>query len=976
MATAGLSFADPFLGKVSVGEEPNPYAPYTPMTGIGAGGLAPSAADMAVMGEALAKQSQFTLPKMQRPPAIAFSPSSKELFVNGLTFSADDAATALQSEAYLRGPGTQMPTGGDWVPLDEQAYSQYLNSIRNPSLGRLASKNFGRGVDQMQMLAGRGLQLAGAEGLGGRIVEAQEEDLRKTSPFERQFTDIESGRGAVEWLVANFAQQGPNLIESVATAGLGALAGTAMGGPAAGAAAAMAGLLGKQAWKESVIAALAKKAAGAELSKLENKLLREAAGLTGAVAASYTQNLATGAADIYGELRDQGANADDIDARLKALAGSVPYALLETLPEFLLAGRLLGGFGAPRPIPAGSSITKRGAELLRRGAIGGTVGGLSEGTTETGQEALLLGISGQDLSSPEGVNRLINSFAAGFGVGGPIGAGAHMLRGREPANLLDPAKPSDPTPGRDVIPQSPTLSPSAPKGTQGELFPTTAVGPQGAMLAPGTPRGAQGEMFPGASMQQPVAATPPGTVPGISGAQGELFAPMQPDMFDQLATQDRIRASIVPSVPATIPGQQGVLNLFADTGISTQELAARMQPQIPTPGVPAPSAPSVPSAPAVDTRQGALQFAGPAPTAPANSQMANQLQVIQDRIRRQREFEAAQAQQQARIQQEIEQLARQSRGARDVYALQQEQQQTSPQSALPMRPSGPTQPVQLPLFTRRQAPRPSRAEGLRRGQKLPAMTGEVPQTAAQRRAQLSLFTQEGQPSVAALKAAGGKTKVAPAPPKAPVVKARTQRGLKKQAGVAAVEIKETPNAAKEGKLKQGRVEQRPQDNEGVRAGGNAGQQPKTQVPAGGNEAGGRGGSLKREAQSEEISPAVAAALKKGQLVQAGRQWGQYADPDAQPKWSELSDVQKEAWRKVVIEDNRPTIAATEEIAPPKKAGAALAAPSVVAEGPIPLTLERSDGAKVLIKDGKKYQEKLDADIKKYEELLACLQAAR
>ena len=234
MATAGLPFANPFMDKMNLGEAPDPYAPFSPTSSIGLGGLAPSAADMAVTGQALVKQTQFTMPEMKQPPSIAFSPTSKQLFINGVTFDADDAAKALQSEQYLRGPGTGLPQGGDWVPLDEQSYQQYLQSIRSPSLGRLASKSFGRGIDQMQALAGRGLQLAGAEELGGRIVEQQEADLAKTSPYDRRFTDIESGRGAVEWFVSNFAQQGPNLIESVLTAGLGFLAGTATGGPAAG----------------------------------------------------------------------------------------------------------------------------------------------------------------------------------------------------------------------------------------------------------------------------------------------------------------------------------------------------------------------------------------------------------------------------------------------------------------------------------------------------------------------------------------------------------------------------------------------------------------------------------------------------------------------------------------------------------------------------------------------------------------------
>ena len=74
-------------------------------------------------------------------------------------------------------------------------------------------------------------------------------------------------------------------------------------------------------------------------------------------------------------------------------------------------------------------------------------------------------------------------------------------------------------------------------------------------------------------------------------------------------------------------------------------------------------------------------------------------------------------------------------------------------------------------------------------------------------------------------------------------------------------------------------------------------------------------------------------LKKGQLVQAGRQWSTYADSKTQPKWAELSPAQQEAWRKVVIEDGKPNMRETEEIAPPKKAVAAIAAAPAVTETP-------------------------------------------
>lgn len=804
MATAGLSFANPMLERMGVGEEPNPYVPYSPTSDIGMGGLAPSAADMAVMGQALVKQSQFIMPEMRQPPSIAFSPSSKQLFVNGLTFDADDAATALQSESYLRSPGTGLPVGGDWVSLDEQAYGQFLNSIKNPSMGRLASKSFGRGIDSMQMLAGRGLQLAGAEETGGSIVEQQAEDLRKTSPFERRFTDIGSApnRGVVDWFVANFAQQGPNMIESVLTAGVGFLAGTATGGPLVGAGGALAGLMGKSAFKEAVIAAAKKKTAGEVLNAAEDKLLREAAGIAGAVTASYAQNLSTGAADIYGELRDQGANADDIDARLKALAGSLPYAILETVPEYLLAATLLRG-GTRAALPAGTSIPRRGAELLRRGAVGFAAGGTAEGTTELGQEGLLLGLSGQDFSSPESVDRLVNSFAAGFGIGGPIGAVAN-LRSNKPANLLDSAKPTDPTPGRELAITPSTPVPPAPPAPTG-----TAVAP---FFTPVTPLGATPSPPSGLGGPSPTAPQLPGPTPPVSPVGGPvIMAGMGPNAAD-VTRQDVLLRQQGNVPPGAAPGSQGVLDVFGGT-IPAQELAARMQPQQPLPALPAPSPAAQP-----DPRQGALQFAGPAPTAPVNTQMANQLQAIQDRNRRQREFEAAQAQQQALIQQQTDALARQSQNARDLYAMQQAQQQVVGQEPMPMRPVTVRQPQQLPLFTRRQAPVPPKAGQLRRGGQMvaPAIPEATDRGLRQASTQLPMFTQTGEITLPALRAAGVKGKVKQAAPKPPATKTAGARGLKKGAKVAEITVKETPSAVQKPSAKSVDVPKQTGDGKGVR----------------------------------------------------------------------------------------------------------------------------------------------------------------
>ena len=905
MATKGLSFENPLYQDANgvPSAVVNPFGFQNAASASGSDALRDDLSSLAIMGGMgvrLARQNQFTMPEMKQPPSIGYSPSRKEFFVQGTTFSSDDAQSLVQAEGLLGGPSTGLPTGGDWMPLDSQSYGQLVQNVRNPSLGTLAARNFGRGVDVTQMLAGRALQLAGAEETGGRIVGQQMEDLRKTTPYERQFTDIESGRGAVEWLVANFAQQGPNMIESIATAGLGFLGGTAATGtPLGGAAAAFSSLLGKAAWKESVKAALSKQVKGEALNIAEQKLLREAAGIGGAVAASYGQNLATGAADIYGELREQGAGAEDTNARLTALAGSVPYALLETLPEFLLAGRVFKGVGAPTPMGVGVSPSRRGLELLKRGATGFAIGGTAEGATELGQEALLLQLSDQDFGSPENVNRLINSFAAGFGVGGPIGAVAN-LRGRQPANLLNAAQSPDPAPTGGALA---TIPPTQPPG------PGTGVAPY---YTPVTPMGGA----PGAAAPQlggPAALGLPGPVPPVAPMGGPvIMAGMGPNA---VAYQDQMLRQ-QGNVPPGAPGTQGVLDIFGGQ-ISAQELATRMQPQQPLPGLPAPT-----QAPVVNPAQGALQFAGEAPVAPANTQMQNQLQVVQDRIRRQREFEAAQAQQAALIQQQTEALAQQSANARDLYDMQQAQQAAAVQPTMPTRRVGPTQPVQLPLFTRRQAPVPSRAEGLRRGVStgLPAATAEIPQTAAQRRAQLPLITQEGQPSMAALKSAGRKETVKPAPaaPKAPVSKPRTQRGLKKQAGVAAVEVKETPSAVQKRGPAPVPVRQQPKAGEGVRVEDDAGGKsaPKGEalkakkqrpvVPA--------KKTLKKEAPTPPKAVAAIAAAPAPVKVEALPPAEAWEDmkPEGAPAFDDLPAPVRTQWRQDV-DAGKATMQRAEEI---------------------------------------------------------------
>ena len=745
MAKAGLSFANPFFEKVSVGPAPNPYAPLSPTSSIGLGGLGQSAADMALLGEQLAATSQFTLPEMRKPPDIGVSETTGELFVQGRRFPAADAATALESEALLGQPGRgELPSG--FTPLDEQAYQQYLQSIRAPSLGRLASKSFGRGIDIQQQLGGQLLQFLGAEELGGRITAAQEEQLRQTAPFARQFTDIgEPNRGVLDWFVGNLAEQGPNFIISALTGVGGALAG---GATVNASTRALASQFLKPSNSQSIMAAAKKYAADPKsLNPSEIKLLHEAAGITagaqikrgeifntlaegtrgglaaaqlqrartiGAAAGLGAQGYATGVADIYGSTMEAG----DPD-RATAAALGIPYAALESLLEFGIAKRILGTAGATRPtIRSIKGAGAQAAEVGRRAGVGLAVGGGIEGGTEAAQEGILLGVEGVDWNSPEGVSRLVNSFAAGFGVGGPLGGIANIPGKATPTNLLEPGKTTEPlkaTGEFEEPPPPPSTQPRLPMvvapGTQGDLF--GGVGPVSPI--PGVPSGAA--PIPGVAGQYtPVT---PGGIPRATEVpltQGDLFAtgPVQGDLF----------------------GAPGPATVYP-VGVEAAPAAA----PVPLPG------------------QMALQFAPPAPAGIGftERQPVPQTQIAQqlEAIRRQQEFDQAMAQ---RRETEIAQAEAQRQ-------LQMVPPAPTGVQGLPPRQFGPTEPQQLPLFGPRGLPRPSGAERLRRGATPLPETGPTvpvtPRESLQVAGQLPLFTQEGRPSVAALKGAGKRQKVRP-----------------------------------------------------------------------------------------------------------------------------------------------------------------------------------------------------------------------
>lgn len=623
---AGLMTDNPLLPPTTAD---SPFlSPLLSAVNGGSMGMQGAAAVNRMTQNSLAALGAMAAPPAPAPaaPSFGFNAATNQFFAKGRTFGADDYQAAVES-ADTAGTAAPLPQG--FQPLSEQQFGAYVSNIRNPSTGTLAARNFGRGVDQLQMLAGRGLQLAGAEETGQRIVDQQVEDLRKTTPYERQFTDIESGGGAVDWFVANLAQQGPMFITSalagLAGGGIGAAAGATSGLSAAGGA--ILRTFGKESVQKSVLTAAQKYARGEVLDQADDKLLREMAGLTmagrtnqaaffgskeglisaeamaareatkvgsllkrgqmqarvgGAVAANTATTYGLTSSELYGESIEGGD-----PNRAMALLLGVGATAMELTPEFLAAARIFGGpaarFLANRPWRQG--MRAKGAEALRRVGTGVTVGAAAEGTTELGQELLNFAINPNiDLDSPEGVKRAINAFAAGAGAGGGLGVfNVFAPASGAPANLLN--READPSGTAEIQAVNRPQSPSG--GALALTTPLAGPGPQGGGLGAFT--GAPVEQVTGEFVtpgQQPTAGALTGSAPlalpppgAVLQVEGQPNFVVDSDGNVRAAQADDAVVGVTRGfVPATAPGEQGVLNVFPEGQTTARDLRGMMTP--------------------------------------------------------------------------------------------------------------------------------------------------------------------------------------------------------------------------------------------------------------------------------------------------------------------------------------------------------------------------------------------------------------
>jgi hypothetical protein len=130
-------------------------------------------------------------------------------------------------------------------------------------------------------------------------------------------------------------------------------------------------------------------------------------------------NYAQGVGSLYQEANDGG----DPNAGLSALAGGLPYAVTETLPEAMLIGRIGHGSGF------------KGGLATRMAKAGGTQAAAGA-TSELLQNEMEMAYNGR-VSPEQAMSRRLNSGVAGGLVEGILGSAGGVRRGRVPVKTVD-----------------------------------------------------------------------------------------------------------------------------------------------------------------------------------------------------------------------------------------------------------------------------------------------------------------------------------------------------------------------------------------------------------------------------------------------------------------------------------------------------------------------------------------------------------
>lgn len=453
-----------------------------------------------------------------------YSSARNSYLIGGREISARDEAGLLQAAQTTDfGVPYEVPQG-DWAQVDTAQFDQMIGKIANPDFMTRMGKSFEVGAAGSGELMGAALTFAGLQEPGMALMQASQRRQEELSPYVTQFSDIgkDPTVDVIDWVASTVGQLGPSILETAVSAlvgaGIGAASGAGVGSTVSAPIGAIAGIVGRDAFKKSLVEATelyAKQAlriAGKEgLEGVERqaaikavpkkqivdalratnegqqalKVMRNAGAMLGGTLANLSQSYLTGVGDITADQLASGRDPAELD-RFNTLWQSAVYAGIEVAPDVALARSL---FGSVKRTGRDLVKTKETVDLARNllsktGTVAAGVGkqGALEGATEFGQELLLMAANPlTDWSSPEVAGRLTNSFAAGALMGGLMGGPANLLnRARTEA---DEAKAQTGAATQEAPPEQP-LGPMQGPPTQRMLPPPPTTAPSAGFLPP------------------------------------------------------------------------------------------------------------------------------------------------------------------------------------------------------------------------------------------------------------------------------------------------------------------------------------------------------------------------------------------------------------------------------------------------------------------------------------------------------------
>lgn len=425
-------------------------------------------------------------PVQQEPlgPQLFYSPSTGDIVVNGFTFNQRNASRALVSEEFANQPARQFTlpdTATDWRPMSRPEYDNYLNTIRNPGMGRRmgeAWEHAWRGVGDTAL--GASLTVNPEWEWGQEARQNILREYEENAPFMLGLRDVKDVGSGLTYVSQLLVQGVPWMIETIASMAIGGVIGGTVSGGVGAPAGAVEGFLAKEALRRATTEAirgtlsrgalayrqaLAARTGAQTLTReaVTEQALRTGAasaddvdrffsfgerafhsargGEIGSRAAMAASNYMVGVGDIRNAIADAGGDPTSAESVAQIWGMAIPYAAIESVGDLIITRPIAhlfpGGTARGTSTVLGGALRAAPAEAIQESAQYGITQTAVANATDTP-----ISIEPYDL-----LENALGGFFGGAGIGGVAGLAGKF--GRENSATPPPptGSPSDPLSG-------------------------------------------------------------------------------------------------------------------------------------------------------------------------------------------------------------------------------------------------------------------------------------------------------------------------------------------------------------------------------------------------------------------------------------------------------------------------------------------------------------------------------------------------